>query len=171
MWKVSALTGALAALAPAAYSGGFWLEVELPKKGDTRMKDAVLVFRADGCHGPGSGVTGTAEGIVNGKRKSIPLKIKSLGNETFTVARQWPQRGRWALAITAVSRPNTHEGKTYRATSSVVVELTDSGEIVVAQPHNKADRAQIAVRRPNRETLAQLVDMTLKSYDARRAAL
>ena len=170
-FNLAALAGALTFCAGAAYAGGFWLEVETPKPGDARMKNAVLVFRAEGCHGPGSSISGTAEGIVNGKRKSIPLTFKSPATETFTITRQWPKEGRWALAVTAASKSWTHQGQTHQAKSSIVVELTDSGAVLVSDPKGNSGRSEIVVRRPQRETLAELVEKTLKGYQTRRAAL
>ncbi len=170
-FKIAALAGALAVYATAAYAGGFSLWVEMPNPRDARMKNAVLVFQAEGCHGPGSSLSGTAEGIVNGKRTSIPLKFKALGNESFTITRQWPKNGQWALAVTAAAVPQTHNGKSYQAKVSVVVELTDSGAVLVSEPKGKAGRSEIVVRRPERETLDELVEKTLKGYQTRRAAL
>ena len=167
--KLAAIAGALAAVATAAYAGGFYLAVSAPDPADARMKGAVLVFRALGCHGPGSGVSATAEGIVNGKRKSIALKLKPLGNDTYIANRQWPKEGRWVVAATAASIAKGPDGGPLRITTGGVVELTDSGTVMTTQ--SKQDRTVVVVRRPDRETLAQLVEKTLKSYESRRAGL
>src|SRR5262249_9782874 len=47
-------------------------------------------------------ITAAAEGIINGHRKSIPLKLEVLSQQsTFALARQWPAEGRWVITVTA----------------------------------------------------------------------
>ena len=163
------LAGALTLAAAAAYAGGFWLEVEAPNPADARMKDAVVVFHALGCHGPGSSVTATAEGVVEGKRKSIPLKLKPLGNDMYTASRQWPVQGRWVLAATAASIARGSNGGPLKITTSALIELTESGSLMTVK--GKDNKNEIVVRRPERETLAQLVEKTLRGYETRHAGL
>jgi hypothetical protein len=161
----------LTACAVAAHAGGFWLSVKQADSRDPKMKNAVLLFQVDGCHGPGATVAGTAEGIVGGKRKSIPLKLKKIADQTFTLTRQWPREGRWALAMTATAPADKANGSTWIPKSHAVVELSDSGAILINAPAQKGGRSSIKVLRPDKETLAQLVEKTLKSYSARQAAL
>jgi hypothetical protein len=45
-------------------------------------------------------MTGTAEGIVNGSRQSVPLTLVPLRTPgVYAVRRQWPE-GRWVLSLT-----------------------------------------------------------------------
>lgn len=66
-------------------------------------KHAALIARTTACHSPEkTSMTATAEGVTNGQRKSIPLKLIPLsapGN--FVVTREWPSSGTWAVKIVA----------------------------------------------------------------------
>jgi hypothetical protein len=60
-----------------------------------------LVVRTYRCGTPASlTLRGTAEGLVNGERRTLVLEAKP-GSEpgVFSVARQWPAEGRWALVF------------------------------------------------------------------------
>lgn len=98
----------LAAGAVQAMLGGFGVSTYLPKPGDPRTKGALLMVQPIGCHGPGSAVTARAEGLVNGVRRSIPLKLIPVPMEqdsdqpdAYMLKREWPSDGTWVLAITA----------------------------------------------------------------------
>jgi len=58
-------------------AGGFWISIQNTSTvTDAVAKNAVVLVRADGCHNPAeASITGTAEGSVNGIRRSIPLKL------------------------------------------------------------------------------------------------
>jgi hypothetical protein len=84
-----ALTAALAAL---AHAGGAGMNVEGP------AKDGTYLVRAFACTGPSSiTVTATAEGVVNGQRKSIPLELKPMQDGVYQFARAWPRDGAWLV--------------------------------------------------------------------------
>jgi hypothetical protein len=61
----------------------------------------VLVVHAFSCHEPtDAALSAHAEGVVGGKRRTIPLKLESAGKTgVYTVARQWPADGSWALVF------------------------------------------------------------------------
>lgn len=63
--------------------------------------DAVLVVHAYSCHAPtDAAVRASAEGVVNGKRKTIPIELKPTGaTGVYAVTRQWPAEGAWALVF------------------------------------------------------------------------
>ena len=67
-----------------------------------KFKDAVLLVRGLACDAPASIVmTGTAEGVVDGARQSVPLALSKLATPgVFAVRRQWPD-GRWVLNVAA----------------------------------------------------------------------
>ena len=99
--NVTLFTGLLAL---PLFGGGFWLEFGNPKAStDPKAKDAVLLVRPLGCHNPTrAAVTGTAEGVVNGRRQSVPLHIVALSSPgVYAVKREWPVEGSWVLAFTA----------------------------------------------------------------------
>jgi hypothetical protein len=87
-----------------AYAGGFWISTQNPTTvKDPAAKNAVVLVRVDGCHNPAdAAVTATAEGLVNGQRRSIPLKLEPVSQPgTYAVAPQWPAEGRWVLNFSA----------------------------------------------------------------------
>lgn len=87
-----------------ATAGGFWVSIQTPSTvKDAAARNAVVLVRADGCHNPADAViTGTAEGLVNGVRRSIPLKLDPVSQPgTYAVAPQWPADGVWVLKFNA----------------------------------------------------------------------
>jgi hypothetical protein len=92
----------LAALSGApAIAGGFWLTVRSPQT--LGVKDSVLAVEISGCHDPGKAtISATAEGLVDGKRQSIPLNVTATGKPgSYTIKKQWPSTGAWVLAFTS----------------------------------------------------------------------
>jgi hypothetical protein len=82
--------------------GGFWMEFGNPTASkDPKAKNAAILVRAVGCGNPAQAVvSGTAEGIVNGQRKSVPLKFIELSAPgVWALERNWPQEGAWVLDI------------------------------------------------------------------------
>ncbi len=51
------------------------------------------------------GVRGTAEGVVNGARRTVPLKIEAVGDGVYRFRRSWPQDGEWIVRL-AVDKPH-----------------------------------------------------------------
>lgn len=85
-----------------ATAGGFWLSIQNPVTvKDAAAKNAVVLVRVDGCNNPAEAtVSGTAEGVIGGQRRSIPLKLEPVSQPgTFAVAPQWPAEGVWVLAL------------------------------------------------------------------------
>jgi hypothetical protein len=68
---------------------------------DFRFKTAAFVFRTDGCSGPAKAqVTGTAEGLVNGERRSVALKIAATSKPgVYAVNQNWPAEGAWIVNL------------------------------------------------------------------------
>lgn len=83
------------------------------------VKSAVLVVRPLACSDPAAvRITGTAEGIVDGVRRSIPLKLIPIENRgVHAVSEQWPA-GRWVLSLA---------GTCAGATAGVLVPLGKTG--------------------------------------------
>jgi hypothetical protein len=125
--------GLTLALASAASAGGFGLMARRAS-GDPnpKVKGAALLVQADGCHGPGATVTATAEGIVHGRRRSIPLRLTKVATDpagvvTYAVRRQWPAAGAWVVSLTGVS--SRVEGITVHA----LLELGPNGSLPSAK--------------------------------------
>ncbi len=96
------LIAAAAILSIDAMAGGFWLTLGNPAaSAEAQAAHAVVTVMPTGCHNPAEAkVTATAEGVVNGKRTSIPVKLTPLGKPGFyAIARQWPAEGKWALRV------------------------------------------------------------------------
>jgi len=93
----------MAALASQLFAGGFYLTLGNPEANpEAKKANAVLVFRADGCHdAEKAAVAATATGVVNGKRQSIPLQLTKLSAPgTYAVTQQWPKEGKWVIELT-----------------------------------------------------------------------
>jgi hypothetical protein len=87
-----------------AVAGGFWVSIQNPSTvTDAAAKNAVVLVRADGCHNPAeANITGTAEGRVDGVRRSIPLKLTPVSQPgTYAIVPQWPAEGAWVLHFNA----------------------------------------------------------------------
>jgi hypothetical protein len=103
-------------------AGGFYLEVGNPSaNSDPKAKDALFVVRATGCHQPEkASFTATAEGKVNGKRESVPLKLVPLSQTgSYAIRRDFPAEGRWVVTVAGVS--------TTGAVTSVAVPIKEIG--------------------------------------------
>jgi hypothetical protein len=80
-----------------------WVSIETPANPyDATTKNAAFLVRAllrentPATHD----VVGTAEGLVAGARKSIPLRLDATSQPgVFAVTRQWPSEGTWLLRI------------------------------------------------------------------------
>ncbi len=92
---VAALALVLAGLVQQALAGGQQVTAAVSADGQS------IVVRTYRCGTPSSlSLHGTAEGVVSGQRRTLELEIKA-GSEAgvFSVARQWPAEGRWALVF------------------------------------------------------------------------
>ncbi|PYT32896.1 MAG: hypothetical protein DMG57_00280 [Acidobacteria bacterium] len=95
-WRIRlplAVAAVLGASTIAVVAGGFWISIQNPstlKDKDPVAARAVVLVRADGCHNPAEAlISGNAEGLVNGVRKSIPLKLERLSQPaTYAVTPQ-----------------------------------------------------------------------------------
>jgi hypothetical protein len=102
--------GVLLAAAVPAFAGSFYLDLDKPAPStDPRLKDAVLVVTARGCIQTGTtNVSVTAEGLVNGQRRSIAVPVTRIASAkdsgTYAVKRQWPTEGAWVLVIHGSAR-------------------------------------------------------------------
>lgn len=111
----------IAASSATVFAGGFQLTVEAPPAGDAHLKDAALLVRTYGCNTPAdASVTATAEGVVNGRRQSIPLEMKGDATGVYHIKQQWPAEGTWMLSFTG-----TYNGMT----CTVFVDLGPNGKV------------------------------------------
>jgi hypothetical protein len=127
---------ALSILAAPLFAGALWLEVGNPATNqEALLQHAVLVAWTTACHSPEkTTVIATAEGVVNGMRKSIPLRVISLSVPgTFAVTREWPNGGIWAIKMVATNP----EYKDY-ATSAVVPIRNSAAQLEAAKRYYHA---------------------------------
>ena len=84
-----------------------------PKK---LAKDSVFVVRSIGCVDPaGARLVSTAEGLVNGVRRSVPLQLMPMPSPgVHAVPRAWPEGGTWIVTLAG-----TCDGKTAGAIVSM----------------------------------------------------
>ena len=90
---------ALVVFAGPVFGGGFWLTLERPGN----ESGAAAVVRVIGCRNPQDAqVAGSAEGVVRGKRETIPLKLRSTGRTgVYEIERPVLESGAWVFAVTA----------------------------------------------------------------------
>lgn len=85
-----------ATLAPAALAGGAHVKVSGPAKdGRTYVVHTYL------CSNPASlRVTAWAEGLVDGKRQTVPVAIRKTRTKgVYEFTRTWPEGGQWAVRM------------------------------------------------------------------------
>ena len=108
--SLAAITSAVALLATAAAAGTmFRLEIGPPVAAGTATKvlknakgKTVLAVRALVCSDLANvRITGTAEGIRNGARQSVPLDLLEVdkAEAIYAIQYQWPEDGSWVLHL------------------------------------------------------------------------
>jgi len=84
-----------------------WLSIESPVNPyDGSVTGAVLLVHAATREGTPtlSDVSGAAEGVVNGERRTIALRLDATSRPgVFAVRRQWPSEGTWLLRFSLAS--------------------------------------------------------------------
>lgn len=128
----------------------FTLQVGPPIAGNAPVaKNSLLVVRPAGCADPASAqITATAEGIVNGSRRTVPLTIAALPTKgVHAVTKEWPTPG----GVWIVNVVGTCAGKT-------------AGAIVAMGPKNTYQResVKLVAHRPTSEE----IDASLKALTA-----
>ena len=85
-----------------ALAQDFALQVGPPIAGNAQpAKSSLLVVRPGGCSDPAAAkITATAEGIVDGSRRSVPLTLRSLPTPgVHAVPKEWAQGGVWIVNL------------------------------------------------------------------------
>lgn len=157
MSALASLGGALLlAISSSALAGGFQLSVETPgSTSDAQMKDAVLIARTFGCHQPADAkLSATAEGLVNGARKSVALELRSIGSGVYAIKQQWPSEGTWVLALT---------GAYNGMTSSVLIELGSNGTVLPGTRLQEGSLKGVHARGARRQWIASDIDAALRT--------
>lgn len=86
-----------------------WISIESPVNPfDPTARGALMLVHISFREGQSkiTDLEGSAEGIVGGARRSIPLRFEETGRaNTFALRRQWPTEGTWLVRL-AVRRTN-----------------------------------------------------------------
>ncbi len=140
--------------------GPQWISIELPANPyDQTTRGAFLMVHAFH-HGTPMGypVTGRAEGLVDGARRTVPLKFERTDRPgVFALTNQWGDAGEWTLMITL------SQGQNGGATALVQVS---GGEVFSVRVPTERRGGMVV---PRAVTLAE-VEATLKDRPTRVAA-
>jgi hypothetical protein len=140
----------LAALPATALAGPPWISIELPANPwEPTTRGAFLVVHAYH-HGipMAAPISGTAEGFVNGQRKSIPLSFDKTSHAgIFALKNQWGNTGRWVLVITVFQGDHPEED-----IAQAVVEIADGNVTAVRVPTTSEHEGRF----PRRATRAEI---------------
>ena len=119
------LVGLALVCVAATTAGGFQLRVEVPQDDS----DVVLLVRTYGCNEPQNAkISGTAEGLVEGRRVSVPVRLKNIDKGVFAIKQQWPAGNTWVLAFSGTYRGHhTSTLVTLDAQGKVAVKKTAKG--------------------------------------------
>ena len=119
------VASALAVVAALAV-GPPWISIEYPANPHDRATSGAMLYVHVFHHSQPIAypIEGTAEGIVNGERRSIKLKFtETARTAVYGLSRQWPTEGVWTLVIKMSRGDHGEDGAT------AVVDLGPDGEI------------------------------------------
>ncbi|HEV8398474.1 MAG TPA: hypothetical protein VGQ18_01425 [Gemmatimonadales bacterium] len=153
---VALLSGALATPALAKPP---WISIEYPVNPyDASLRGVYLVVHTFIHRSPYAvRLTGTAEGVVNGERRTIPLEFKETAQmAVYTLAQSWPSEGVWTLVIRAGEAPGM--------VATALVEIGTDGEIASLRLPTRMDRGTPIAVNPS-------IDDVDKALRARASAL
>lgn len=107
-------------------AGPPWISIEYPANPyDSASRGAFLLVHAFHHGTPVSfPVSGTAEGLVNGSRRTISLEFKNTSRPgVYALHKQWPTEGVWTLVL------GVTQGDGESNTAQAVVELSTAGQV------------------------------------------
>lgn len=103
MLRLGIAACAACTIAVSALAGGeFTFTIGSPVAAqDFRAKVAAFVFRTQGCADPAkSQISATAEGLVNGVRRTAALKVEAMAKPgVYAVYQIWPAEGHWVVNL------------------------------------------------------------------------
>jgi hypothetical protein len=157
--KLALLAGLTAVVSTVATAGPAWIAIEYPANPhDPGTRGALLTVRTYH-HGDlvSYDVTGTAEGIVGGRRQTMPLEIRRLPQAgMYAVRWQKPAQGNWILVITS------KQNGSHAATALVTIG-SGGGVASVSVPSDPIENGRWLVPR---KVAAAEVDAMLKANAA-----
>ncbi|MEX2177733.1 MAG: hypothetical protein WD801_03425 [Gemmatimonadaceae bacterium] len=126
--RIARLIAVTALVATTAFvsSGPPWISIEYPANPhDSGSRGAFLLVHAFH-HGTPMAfpVSGTAEGLVNGARRTVSLEFKGTSRPgVYALHKQWADDGVWTLVLAVT------QGKEDGATATALVELNPNGTV------------------------------------------
>jgi hypothetical protein len=118
---------ALSAAPAWVAAGPPWISIEYPVNPfDRTTRGAHLLVHAY-YHGTPVGypVSGTAEGLVNGERRTITLRFETTSRTgVYALRKQWPSEGTWTLVISVTQDDHDRGG-----VAQALVELSPTGGV------------------------------------------
>lgn len=120
------ITVAALAVVAALSVGPPWISIEYPANPHDRANNGAMLYVHVFHHTQPIAypIEGTAEGFVNGERRSIKLKFTETARPAvYGLSRQWPTEGVWTLVIKMSRAQNGGDGAT------AIVELGPDGDI------------------------------------------
>ncbi len=137
-----------AALATPALAKPPWISIEYPiNPYDASLSGAFLVVHTFIHRTPYAvRLTGTAEGVVNGERRTIPLQFKETGQTAvYTLTQSWPREGVWTLVIRGGEAPGM--------VATAVVEVGPDGEVASVRLPTRLDRGTPSAVNPSMDDI------------------
>lgn len=127
----------LSLAAPASAAGPPWISIEIPANPyDRATRGAIALLRT--YHHGGAiqlQVRGTAEGLVDGERVSLPLELTAAGpTGMYAIRADLPARGVWVLVV----RGGADEGGV-----TAIVDLAPSGAVRAVDVPTRGDNPPI----------------------------
>lgn len=155
------MTAAALAVVAALAVGPPWISIEYPANPHDRSNTGTLLYVHVFHHAQPIAypIEGTAEGFVNGERRSIKLTFTETARPAvYGLSRQWPTEGVWTLVIKMSRGASGEDGAT------AVVELGTDGEIA---------SVRVPTRQQGQWTIPVAVSMTEidRALRARASAL
>ena len=130
-------TASMPASAPVPVVGPPWISIEYPVNPyDAATRDAFLVVHAFHHGSPMAfPVSGTAEGLVNGERRSINLEFqKASRTGEFALRKQWPDQGTWTLILKVAQGEDG---------VSAIVDLAPDGQVARVNVPTRRERGWV----------------------------
>lgn len=119
--------------AQPARAGGFGLMIEVPAASIVGANDAsVLIVKVHSYYGGALPISAKAEGLVGGRRVSIPIKLDALPGSggAYTIRRQWPMEGTWIVSLSVTSvRTLGDPKKPFRLRDNALVKFSQDGSV------------------------------------------
>jgi hypothetical protein len=144
-------------------SGPPWISIEYPANPlDPSTRGAYLLVHAFHHAIPvQSPVSGTAEGLVNGERRTVTLRFETTSRPgVYALRKQWSDDGVWSLVISV----NQHESDSAQA----LVELAEDGGIAAVHVPTRREREWTIPRPITRQEIEQSLQSralrTAKNY-------